>query len=87
MEPENWQRENQLLFMADKHRQFIMSEITRIKDFLSSLLNNDSLQPVVLQDGGMLRDGLLAEMSPEVWEEFQTKILDPSRTVWFYEII
>lgn len=89
VEPENWQRENQLLFMADKHRQFIINEITRIKDFLAGLLRDATVQyaPVVLQDGGMLREGVLSEMDPEVWEEFQTKIIDPSRTVWFYEII
>ncbi|HLN55151.1 MAG TPA: hypothetical protein VK207_04105 [Bacteroidales bacterium] len=89
VEPENWQRENQLLFMADKHRQFIINEITRIKDFLAGLLRDSNVQyaPVVLQDGGMLREGVLSNMDPEVWEEFQTKIIDPSRTVWFYEII
>lgn len=89
VEPENWQRENQLLFMSEKHRQFIVNEITRIRDFLAGLLRNEEpqLSPVILQDGGMLRDGVLADMSPEVWEEFQSKIIDPSRTVWFYEII
>ncbi|MGE5419445.1 MAG: glycine cleavage system protein H [Chloroflexota bacterium] len=89
VEPENWQRENQLLFMADKHREFVTNEIARIKDFLAGLFRDENMQyaPVVLQDGGMLRDGVLSEMEPEVWEEFQSKIIDPSRTVWFYEII
>jgi len=87
--PENWPRESQLLFMADKHRQFIQNEIIRIKDFLASLLHNENMQysPIILQDGGMLREGVLSDMNPEVWEEFQTKIIDPSKTVWFYEII
>lgn len=89
VEPENWQRENQLLFMADKQRKFIMNEVSRIKDFLATVLHNPQMQysPVILQDGGMLREGVLADMNPQVWEEFQTKIIDPSRTVWFYEII
>lgn len=89
VEPENWQRENQLLFMAEKQRQFILNEITRIKDFLAGLFRDENLQyaPVVLQDGGLLRDSVLSDMDPKVWEEFQTKIIDPSRTVWFYEII
>jgi glycine cleavage system H lipoate-binding protein len=89
MEPENWQRENQLLFMSEKQKQFIKSEIARIKDFLAIVLrgSDPELAPLVLQDGGVLRDGLLADMSPRIWEEFQEKIIDPSRTVWFYEII
>lgn len=89
VEPDNWQRENQLLFMADKHRQFIQNEIAKIRDFLASLLHNENMQlsPLILQDGGSLRQGILSEMGPEVWEEFQTRIIDPSRTVWFYEII
>jgi glycine cleavage system H lipoate-binding protein len=89
VEPDNWQRENQLLFMADKHRQFIQNEIAKIRDFLASLLHNENMQvsPLILQDGGTLRQGILSEMGPEAWEEFQTRIIDPSRTVWFYEII
>lgn len=88
MEPENWQRENQLLFMAEKHSQFIMNEIVKIKDFIAGLMNRENPEmSLALQDGGMLREGVLSDMSPEAWEEFQTKIIDPSRTVWFYEII
>jgi hypothetical protein len=41
---------------------------------------------VVLQDGGELRDGVLTDKAPEVWEEFQTKFIDTARVVWFYEI-
>lgn len=88
IEPENWQRENQLLFMADRHRQFIAGEIARIKDMLTGLFNTDHVRyAVVLQDGGSLHEGALSDMGPEVWEEFQSKIIDPSRQVWFYEII
>ena len=88
IEPENWQRENQLLFMSEKHRKFILDEIARIKDFLAGLANAGEAKyaAVILQDGGMLHDGTLSKMGPEVWEEFQTKFIDPSRQVWFYEI-
>ncbi|HLN20420.1 MAG TPA: hypothetical protein VK213_04980 [Bacteroidales bacterium] len=87
IEPENWQRENQLLFMAEKQKKFIAAEIARIKDMIASIVNAGQPQyAMVLQDGGMLHDGVLAQLGPEVWEEFQQKIIDPSRQVWFYEI-
>ena len=88
IEPSNWLRENQLLFMADKQRQYIKSEFSRLKDFLAAALKADSLSlaPLVLQDGGELRDGVLSNLGPEEWEDFQTKFIDPSRQIWFYEL-
>jgi glycine cleavage system H lipoate-binding protein/ABC-type phosphate transport system substrate-binding protein len=88
IEPTNWMRENQLLFMADKHRQYIKNEISRLKDFLAGLfkVDNEIYARVILQDGGEIIDNTLANMGPEVWEDFQSKFLDPSRQVWFYEL-
>jgi glycine cleavage system H lipoate-binding protein/ABC-type phosphate transport system substrate-binding protein len=88
IEPSNWNRENQLLFMAEKYRQFIREEFTRLKDFLAVALQADSqmYSRVILQDGGELRNGVLSDLGPEVWEDFQTKFIDPSRQIWFYEI-
>ncbi len=88
IEPSNWGRENQLLFMAEKHRQFILSEFTRLRDFLAGSLQGDSgmYAQVVLQDGGELMDGPLSDLDPVVWEDFQTKFIDPSKQLWFYEM-
>jgi glycine cleavage system H lipoate-binding protein/ABC-type phosphate transport system substrate-binding protein len=88
IEPENWARENQLLFTADKYRQFIKNEFTRLKDFLAAALNTDTEKygRLVLQDGGELREGVLSNLGPEIWEDFQTKYIDPSRQLWFYEM-
>jgi glycine cleavage system H lipoate-binding protein len=88
IEPANWHRENQLLFMAEKHIQHIKSELTRLKDFLSAALRDDTdkYSMVILQDGGEIRDGVLSDLGPELWEDFQTKFIDPSKQVWFYEI-
>ena len=74
--------------MADKHRQFIKNEFSRLKDFLATTLKaeTDIYNGIILQDGGELRDGVLSNLGPEVWEEFQTKFIDPSRQLWFYEI-
>jgi glycine cleavage system H lipoate-binding protein len=89
IEPSNWSRESQLLFMADKQREFIIKEFSRLKDFLMTALRVDTenYTQVILQDGGEIRDGVLSEMGPEIWEDFQTNFIDPSRQLWFYEII
>jgi glycine cleavage system H lipoate-binding protein/ABC-type phosphate transport system substrate-binding protein len=88
IEPTNWLRENQLLFMAEKHKKFIKNEFSRLKDFLAVILNanTEKYARIILQDGGELRDGILSNLGPEVWEDFQTKFIDPSRQVWFYEL-
>jgi glycine cleavage system H lipoate-binding protein/ABC-type phosphate transport system substrate-binding protein len=89
VEPTNWHRENQLLFMADKYKQHIKNEFSRLKDFLAVSLKADTEKyaQIILQDGGELRDCTLSNLGPEVWEDFQTNFIDPSRQVWFYEII
>jgi glycine cleavage system H lipoate-binding protein/ABC-type phosphate transport system substrate-binding protein len=81
IEPTNWLRENQLLFMADKHRQYIKNEFSRLKDFLADILraDNEKYAQIVLQDGGELIDHTLENLGPEVWEDFQSKFIDPSR--------
>jgi len=81
IEPTNWIRENQLLFMADKHRQYIKNEISRLKDFLAGIFkaDNEIYARVILQDGGEIIDNTLSNMGPEVWEDFQSKFIDLSR--------
>jgi glycine cleavage system H lipoate-binding protein len=89
IEPSNWQRENQLLYYAEKYRQYLNQEFTRLKDFMTSALNTGNEKyslAAILQDGGELHDGILSKMGPEVWEDFQTKYIDPSRQIWFYEL-
>ena len=87
IEPSNWVRESQLLFMADKQIEFIKNEFSRLKDFLMTALSADvRYAHVLLQDGGEISDGVLSEMGPEIWDDFQTKFIDPSRQVWFYEM-
>jgi len=88
IEPTNWLRENQLLFMAEKHRQFIKNEFSRLTDFLAVTLKSatEKYPQIVLQDGGELQDGILSNLGPEVWEDFQTNYIDPSRQIWFYEL-
>ncbi|MBK7131821.1 MAG: hypothetical protein IPH69_03065 [Bacteroidales bacterium] len=88
MEPSNWNRENQLLFMAEKQKEYIKNEFIRLKDFLATALGTDKemYAQVILQDGGELVDNTLSNLGPEVWEDFQSKFIDPSRQIWFHEL-
>ena len=81
VEPMNWKRESGFMFMFDKYREWLEDEFTRLKDFLAISANSNSVvyEHIVLQDGGELKDNVLADLGPEVWEDFQTKFIDTSR--------
>ncbi|MEI6748761.1 MAG: hypothetical protein ACOYMF_13980 [Bacteroidales bacterium] len=78
IEPANWFKEIQFLDIADKYKRWIGTEFSRIKDFFAVTLKPDSVEfaHVVLQDGGVLKEGVLSDFGPEIWEDFQTKFLD-----------
>ena len=78
VEPTNWSLEIQFMNMAEKYTNWLKSEYTRLKEFFASAVRvHVPAFILVLQDGGVLRDGILAEMGPEIWEDFQTKFIDP----------
>ena len=79
IEPANWIKETQLLSMAIKYRSWLSNEFTRVKDFLTASLQPNRPDKLVYQDGGTLKDNILAEFGPETWEEFQTRFLDTSK--------
>jgi glycine cleavage system H lipoate-binding protein len=78
VEPANWLLEIQFLSMAEKYSTWLHKEFSRLKDFFAVALkaNNPEYALIVLQDGGPLKDNILAELGPEVWEDFQTKFID-----------
>ena len=81
IEPKNWVREIQFMYMGEKYIEWLRDEFTRLKDFFAtSVMSNASVYAhVVLQDGGELTDNVLADLGPEVWEDFQTNFIDTSR--------
>ncbi len=81
VEPKNWLRELQFMMMAEKHREWLKDEYARLRNFFEGALKTQhaTFEFAVLQDGGELRDNLLADLGPEVWEEFQKHFIDPSR--------
>ncbi|HRZ77334.1 MAG TPA: hypothetical protein P5248_08210 [Bacteroidales bacterium] len=81
IEPSNWNMEVQLLQVADRYRRWISTEFSRVKDFFATRFVPESPEYayVALQDGGTLRDGVLSEFGPQIWEDFQSEILDSNR--------
>jgi glycine cleavage system H lipoate-binding protein len=81
MEPVNWIKDMQLLELSDKYRRWLDAEFSRMKDFLAAILQpeSDKYAHVVLQDGGELKEGVLSDFGPEVWEDFQSNFLDTFR--------
>ena len=80
IEPSNWLRETRFMVMADRYSEWLNFEFTRLKDFFSIALRtreNDLM--LVLQDGGEIKDEILADFGPEVWEDFQTRFIDYSK--------
>ena len=81
IEPLNWGLEIQYLLIAEKYKEALKDEFARLKDFFTSLIKANSLDfaYVTMQDGGELTDNPLAELEPEVWDDFQTKFIDGSK--------
>lgn len=81
IEPKNWLREAQFMFMNEKYSEWLQKELVRLKDFIAFALksNNQAMAHVVLQDGGELSDHVLSYLGPEIWEEFQTRFIDTSK--------
>ena len=81
IEPKNWFREVQFMFMGEKYAEWLKDEFIRLREFISASVKTNNLvyAHVVLQDGGELTDNILADMDPEVWEDFQTQFINTSR--------
>jgi glycine cleavage system H lipoate-binding protein/ABC-type phosphate transport system substrate-binding protein len=81
IEPKNWLREIQLMFMGESYFEWMKEEFVRLRGFFETALfpQQPEHEYVILQDGGELKDHVLADLGPEIWEEFQTKFIDKSR--------
>lgn len=80
IEPNNWEREIQFLIIGKVFKDWLKSEFIRLKDFLSISMKEHEMQYAhVLQDGGAIMDGVLENLEPEIWEDFQTNFIDTYR--------
>ena len=81
IEPTNWLREIQFLTMSEKYKIWLKEEFARLKDFFANAMQTNSPEyaHITIQDGGALKDSILADLGPEVWEDFQTKFIDNTK--------
>jgi len=81
IEPTNWGLEIQYLMIAEKYKEALKDEFLRLKAFFTTLIKDNSTDfaYVTMQDGGELLDNPLAELDPNVWDDFQTKFIDTSK--------
>ena len=80
IEPTNWLLEIQFMNMAEKYSAWLKDEYLRLRDFFEAAVRvHVPAFIMILQDGGVLRDGILGELGPEVWEDFQTKFMDVNK--------
>jgi len=81
IEPTNWHREIQFLTMAEKYKIWLKDEFIRFKDFLASSIqvNEPEFAHIAIQDGGTLKESVLADFGPEIWEDFQTKFINTAK--------
>lgn len=80
---DNWLKEIKSLFMGDTYQTWLQSEFIRLKDFLSLRIKPESSlnMQVVMQDGGEIKDHLLEEFGPLVWEEFQNDFINGTNRI------
>ncbi len=80
IEPDNWVKEIRKYLMGNDYHAWLKTEFARLKDFIAGTVKSRELTyaQVVLQDGGEIRNNLLENFGPDVWEEFQRGFIDDS---------
>ena len=79
IEPANWFKEVQFLLLGNSYKQWLKKEFQRLKEFLTnSIRMENAVYGHVLQDGGEIREHILKDLGPEMWEDFQNNFMDVS---------
>ncbi|MFO7668622.1 MAG: hypothetical protein R6W31_03100 [Bacteroidales bacterium] len=78
LKPLNWKAEMNSFFMGEPYGVWLKAELARLKDFFATGLKFKGSQMMVpvMQDGGEIREGVLKNFGPEVWEEFQSRFIN-----------
>ena len=78
IEPSNWLREIRFFKMSEAYKEWITSEIYRLKDFLACSFNIKHLEEgnLVIQEGGEIIAHPLKDLGPEMWEDFQNYFIE-----------
>jgi hypothetical protein len=66
------------MIMGEQAKAWISKEFARLRDFMAFTNHKYSsdMQPVLLQEGGVIENQLLETLSPEIWMEFQVEFID-----------
>jgi glycine cleavage system H lipoate-binding protein len=80
IDPTSWEKESRFLIRADTYKEWLKNEFSRLKDFFAYNRQTSKAEfvPVMLQDGGELKENMLKDFGPEVWEDFQNKFINTS---------
>jgi len=75
--PSAWKEETSGYYLAEEAVTWTQGELLRFKDFLAGSLqrHNETSSLIALQDGGELREHLLADLPKEVWFDFEHEFL------------
>lgn len=78
VKPTNWKIETSDSYLAEDATSWISKELERFKDFLNVSLTRHAQEPsmLTLQEGGELLMNPLAELQPEIWDDFQKEFLN-----------
>lgn len=79
VKPSNWKEDTKSFYLADSATEWSKKELQRFKDFLASTMPkyDPGISLTALQDGGELRNNILAELPGEIWIEFQQEFMNP----------
>jgi glycine cleavage system H protein len=79
IKPTDWKAETSSYYLAESATDWSKKELQRFRDFLAVTMPkyDPKTTMVTMQDGGELRDHLLAELSAELWNDFQQEFLNP----------
>lgn len=77
IKPSAWKEDTAAYYLADEAVRWTGEELVRFKDFLAGSLQRHDETPslLALQDGGELREHLLADLPKEVWMDFEHEFL------------
>ena len=80
VKPDNWMKETRKYFLGDSYNTYLKDEFARLKDFIATRVKKEDFEysHVILQDGGEVKDNLLEEFEPDLWEEFQLRFINPA---------
>ncbi|MBN2412990.1 glycine cleavage system protein H [candidate division KSB1 bacterium] len=77
IKPQNVLQYIKSMYIADIAREWMMSEMKRLKEFLNQVAAQNELVPMA-QDGGLPIEGVMQKMDKDAWNMFESEFLSQS---------